>query len=124
MSKVFKGQSFLVLPLLLILLCSSVYAEGTLFGHGEEDEVLTVVIPGTSGIVSAIADSNRILGYTVTSTAAAGVVGIYDYSGFITEGGCLTGDMKTVWFPFPREIKTKLEVLVNASTTIVTIYYE
>lgn len=123
MSKVFKGWALLSLPLLLLILCNSVYADGSLFGHGEEDDVQTVVILGTSGYVSAVSASNRILGYTVTGSANA-IVGIYDYKGVITEGGCLANDMKTIWFPFPRDINGRLEVLVNASTTIVTIYYE
>ena len=124
MNKVIRGTLLLGVPLLLLIFCNLSYADGSLFGHGEEDDVQTVVISGTSGYVSSIADSNRILGYTVTSTVTAGIVGLYDYDGFIAEGGCLVGDMGTVWFPFPRDIKTKLEVLVNASTTIVTIYYE
>ena len=122
MSKVLKGI-LSGIPFLLLILCSPVYAEGSLFGHGEEDEILTKVIIGTSGYVSGVSNKNRILGYTITGTANA-IAGIYDFKGFITEGGCLANDMKTVWFPFPRAISGKLEVLVNANTTIVTIYYE
>ena len=124
MSKVFKGQSFLVLPLLLILLCNPLYAEGSLFGHGEEDVVLMVVVSGVSGKVTKLSSTNRLLGYSVTATVTAGIVGIYDDNGFITEGGCLVGDMRTVWFPMPKSIHVELIVMVNASTTIVTIYYE
>ena len=122
MNKVFRA-ALSGAALLLLISCSSVYAEGSLFGHGEEDEVLTKVIIGTSGYVSGVSNKNRILGYTITGTANA-IAGIYDFKGFITEGGCLANDMKTVFFPFPRAINGKLEVLVNAVTTIVTIYYE
>ena len=109
---------------LLLLIYGNVYADGSLFGHGEEDQLSTIVIVGTSGLVTSLSTSNRVLGYSVTATVSAGVVGIYDGATFITEGGCLVGDMRTVWFPFPRNITVKLEVMVNASTTIVTIYYE
>ena len=123
MSKVIRGTLLLGVPLLLLIYCNLSYAEGSLFGHGEEDEVLSLVT-NTSGYIDTISPvNNRILGYTVTGSAAA-IVGIYDYNGFITEGGCLAGDMKTVWFPFPKKINGRLEVLVNASTTVVTIYYE
>jgi len=119
MNKILRGV-VIAIPLLFLMM-GNVYAG--LFGHGSEDEVKTIVVVGTSGIVSSFSDSNRILGFTVTGTANA-VVGFYDYDGFIAEGGCLANDMKTVWFPFPKEVTTKLEVLVNAATTIVTIYYE
>jgi hypothetical protein len=114
------GVAFVYLSLCLI---SGVLANGSLFGHGSDDEVLTEVLLGTSGVVTAIADSNRVLGYSVTGSANA-IVGIYDNSGIITEGGCLANDMQTVWFPFPKEIDTELIVMVNAGTTIVTIFYE
>lgn len=124
MSKVFKGWALLSLPLLFLILCNSVHADGSLFGHGEEDKLSSVVVSGTNGYVTSLSTSNRILGYSITATVSAGIVGIYDEATFITEGGCLVGDMNTVWFPFPRSITVKLEVMVNASTTIVTIYYE
>ena len=111
------------IALLLLILCNQAFADGSLFGHGEEDEVLSIVVSGTSGIVTQFSSINRILGYSITGSVNA-VVGIYDFKGFITEGSSLANDMRSVWFPFPKAINGRLEVLVNAGTTIVTIYYE
>ena len=123
MSKVIRGTLLLGVPLLLIFLCSSVYAEGTLFGHGDEDETLFAVVNGVSGTVSGISSTSRVLGYSITGTVAA-IAGFYDSGVFFAEGGCLANDMKTVWFPMPKDMTGNLWVQVNASTTIVTVYYE
>src|SRR3990167_217127 len=110
-------------PLILILSFSfNSYADG-LFGHGNEDETLFTVINGTSGLATGILSTSRVLGYSVTGTVNA-IVGFYDNGVFFAEGGCLANDMKTVWFLMPKDMTGNLWVQVNASTTIVTIYYE
>lgn len=120
MSKVLRAAFFSVA---LLLLCGNLYAEGSLFGHGTEDETLFTVVNGSSGVVSGISSSSRIFGYSITGTANA-VAGFYDNGTFFAEGGCLANDMRTIWFPMPKDMTGSLWVQVNASTTIVTIYYE
>ena len=122
MSKVFRSALSGAL-LLLLILCNNSYADGSLFGHGQDDETLFTVVSGVSGTVSKISSTNRILGYSITGTVNA-IVGFYDNGVFFSEGGCLANDMKTVWFPMPKDMAGSLSVYVNASTTIVTIYYE
>ena len=110
-------------PLILTLLFSfNLYADG-LFGHGDEDETLFTVINGVSGNATGVSSSSRIFGYSITGSANA-IAGFYDSGVLFAEGGCLANDMKTVWFPMPKDITGNLWVQVNASTTIVTIYYE
>ena len=113
------GALCLASCLILVNLC---YAEGSLFGHGTNDSVKTYVVRSGSETITQITTNNRILGYSVTGSANA-IVGLYDSGIIFAEGGCLANDMKTVWFPFPKDITTFI-VQVNASTTIVTIYYE
>jgi hypothetical protein len=82
---------------------------------------------------STITTQNRILGYTV-SDSAAGWGAIYDDSsasgGGVTstyrigEVSCSAGSSETVWFVLPVEITRGLKVEGSASTTMITVYYE
>ena len=125
MTNKLRDKPFLgLVPLILILyLAFNSYADGSLFGHGDEDKTLFSVINGVSGYASGVSSTSRILGYSITGTVNT-IAGFYDNAIFFAEGGCLANDMKTVWFPMPKDMTGNLWVQINASTTIVTIYYE
>jgi len=82
---------------------------------------------------STISTQNRILGYTV-SDSAAGWGAIYDDSsasgGDVTstyrigEIRCAAGTAETVWFVLPVALSRGLKVEGSASTTMITVYYE
>jgi len=86
---------------------------------------------GTSAAASDITLNNRIVGFSVTGSAAA-IVGLYDTTTLGTasdallfdEAAAAATDYALIWYPAPKELTTGLTVVVNASTTVVTVYYE
>jgi len=97
-------------------------------------KVETYMMYGTSEAVSlsTIPAGTRLLGFTVAGNNAAAFAGLYDCASLlvatttygIAEGSAASGQTNTVWFPMPFELQTRLVIIVNASTTAVTVYYE
>lgn len=124
-------KSFLVILAVMLIVGVAVSPSQALISNSPDARVKTLVVAGTSGVQTAITTNNRILGWKITGSSAA-IAGLYDASTLGTatattifdEDGCIAGGSASTWYPAPRNISTGLTVVVNASTTIVTIYYE
>lgn len=98
--------------------------------------IKTAVWVGIDGATSSngktITSDNRILGYQITGTANA-VAGLFDTTSlgavadsniFDEPSAAANASSNPVWYPAPKDLTNGLIVVTNASTTVVTVYYE
>lgn len=93
---------------------------------------LTTGYTPTAG--SALVAGNRIVGYQVTGSSNP-QVGLYDApttdtssslanSQLFDEPACASNMGQLVWYPAPKTLTYGLQVIRNASTTTIVIFYE
>ncbi len=119
----------LVLAVMMVVAASGVAS--AVIMRSPDARLKTETWTGTSAAASVITAQNRIVGFSVTGSAAA-IAGFYDTDALGTASDALLFDEASaastaytlVWYPAPKELTTGLTVVVNASTTIVTVYYE
>ena len=137
MSKKLFNLFLVVMMLCFVALTPAVVTAGgagSLYGHATGEETQIHVVAGADEEVDSgtIGTDNRILGFTVIGYGAASFAGLYDDTALETttaancigEGGGISGEAYTIWFPFPVDLDNGLVVIVDAATTYVTIYYE
>jgi len=85
-----------------------------------------------SQVSTTITTDNRILGFSVTDSAA-GSGGLYDTSteanvdagtGVFAEAYCAAGAVSTINLILPRKIANGLGICKSATATVVIVYYE
>jgi hypothetical protein len=99
----------------------------TLGSSDDADQDNTVAIS-----TSTITTRNRILGFSITTSAAAAVsVGLYDgdattdatTANVIAEHGCAAYGSDTLWFPMPKTISNGVVIYGSNDAIQVTVYY-
>ena len=132
-------KKYLLLVLILavaLITAGRAYADGgQLYSNSPSDEIFMEVVTASTApdilTPSSVDSNNRLLGYSFTSVTG-GEIGIYDDTvananagtGVILEDGVVAGDCHTVWFVFPYDIQTSLQVIMSVADGRCTLFYE
>ena len=128
----------IIILAVMLLLGVAVSQSQAVILQSPDARVKTAVWVGTDGPTSTnsitLTSANRVLGWTVSGNGAAGIAGLYDATtvGAATnatlfdERACASGSVEpeNPWYAAPKNLTNGLVVVTDASTTIVTVFYE
>ncbi len=128
-------KKFLSLVLVVMMLLATSNAHAVIM-KSPDARVKTAVWVGIDSATSSngvtLGSNNRVVGYQITGTAAA-VAGLYDATSvgaatnstiFDEASAAADASSNPVWYAAPKNLTNGLTVVTNASTTIITVYYE